>query len=182
MCLLGYGADAICPWLAMEAILKVAREGLVKADLSAKQLIDNWTHAVDNGILKVMSKMGISTLASYKGAQIFEALGLASDVVDRCFAGTASRVSGSDFTLLAMDALEFHDRGYPSRDTVSIPGLPESGEYHYRDGGEAHINDPMAIAHLQDAARERNQSAWDSYSKGLAQRRQGHLAAWYARL
>lgn len=166
MCvLLGYGADAICPWLAMEAILKVSREGLVKADLSANQLIDNWKHAVDNGILKVMSKMGISTLASYKGAQIFEALGLASSVIDRCFVGTASRVSGSDFTLLAMDALEFHDRGYPSRDTISVPGLPESGEYHYRDGGEAHINDPMAIAHLQDAARERNQAAYDAYSK-----------------
>ncbi|SPC62670.1 probable glutamate synthase (NADPH) [Ustilago sp. UG-2017b] len=166
MCvLLGYGADAICPWLAMEAILKVSREGLVKADLSANQLIDNWKHAVDNGILKVMSKMGISTLASYKGAQIFEALGLASSVIDRCFVGTASRVSGSDFTLLAMDALEFHDRGYPSRDTISVPGLPESGEYHYRDGGEAHINDPTAIAHLQDAARERNQAAYDAYSK-----------------
>ncbi|PWN54002.1 putative glutamate synthase [Violaceomyces palustris] len=166
MCvLLGYGADAICPWLAMEAMLKVGREGLLKVELSNDQLIGNWKYAVDGGILKVMSKMGISTLSSYKGAQIFEALGLDNSVIERCFAGTASRISGSTFELLAMDALEFHDRGYPSRETVSIPGLPESGEYHWRDGGEAHINDPASIANLQEAARERNQSAWDAYSK-----------------
>ncbi|KAN0061168.1 glutamate synthase [NADH] [Thecaphora frezii] len=166
MCVLvGYGADAICPWLAFEAMLKVSREGLLKVDLSPEQIIDNWKHAVDNGILKVMSKMGISTLSSYKGAQIFEALGLDQSVIDRCFAGTASRISGSTFELLAMDALELHDRGYPSRETVVVPGLPESGEYKYRHGGEAHINNPLTISHLQDAAREKNQSAWDAYSK-----------------
>ena len=163
--LVGYGADAICPWLALEAILKVHREGLVKEDLHPNEIITNWRTAADSGILKVMSKMGISTLASYKGAQIFEALGIDNSVIDRCFAGTASRIQGSTFELLAMDALEFHDRGYPSRETVTVPGLPESGEYYYRHGGEAHINDPVSIANLQDAARERNQSAWDAYSK-----------------
>lgn len=166
MCvLLGYGADAVCPWLAMEAMLKVSREGLLKQEISNDKVIGNWKTAVDAGILKVMSKMGISTLQSYKGAQIFEALGLADSVIERCFAGTASRIQGSDFHLLAMDALEFHDRGYPSRDTVTVPGLPESGEYHWRDGGEAHVNDPVSIANLQDAAREKNQGAWDAYSK-----------------
>ncbi|MCO5574703.1 hypothetical protein L7F22_028493 [Adiantum nelumboides] len=166
MCvLLGYGADAICPWLSIEAMLKVSREGLLKVDMSDEKLVNNWRDSIDGGILKVMSKMGISTLQSYKGAQIFEALGLDNTVVDRCFAGTASRIKGSTFELLAMDALEFHDRGYPARDTISIPGLPESGEYHYRTGGEGHINDPVSIANLQDAARERNQNAYDTYSK-----------------
>ncbi|PWN39322.1 putative glutamate synthase [Ceraceosorus guamensis] len=166
MCVLvGYGADAICPWLAQESIMKVAREGLLKVDLPVEKMLDNWRHAVDSGILKVMSKMGISTLASYKGAQIFEALGLAEDVINRCFVGTASRIQGSDFALLAMDALEFHDRGYPARETITVPGLPETGEYHWRDGGEAHINDPSSIANLQEAAREKNQAAWDNYSK-----------------
>lgn len=166
MCVLvGYGADAICPWLAMEAMMKVGREGLLKVDLSEKELVDNWRHAVDGGILKVMSKMGISTLQSYKGAQIFEALGLDDTVIERCFAGTASRIRGATFELLAMDALEFHERGYPSREVIKPPGLPESGEYHWRDGGEAHINDPSSIANLQDAAREKNQAAWDAYSK-----------------
>ena len=166
MCVLvGYGADAICPWLAMEAMMKVQREGLLKEDLTMDEIITNWKTAVDSGILKVMSKMGISTLASYKAAQIFEALGIDNSVIDRCFAGTASRIKGATFELLAMDALEFHDRGYPSRETVTVPGLPESGEYHWRDGGEAHVNDPASIANLQDATREKNQSAWDAYSK-----------------
>lgn len=166
MCvLLGYGADAICPWLSLEAMLKVDREGLLKVEMSTDKLIANWRKSIDGGILKVMSKMGISTLQSYKGAQIFEALGLDTTVVDRCFAGTASRIKGSTFELLAMDALEFHDRGFPSRLTIAPPGLPESGEYHYRSGGEGHINDPVSIANLQDAARERNQAAYDTYSK-----------------
>lgn len=164
--LLGYGADGICPYLAMEAILKLRREGLVKAEsLSDEQLIQNYCHASNNGILKVMSKMGISTLQSYKGAQIFEALGLHQTVIERCFVGTASRIQGTTFELLALDAFEFHERGFPSREVVLPPGLPESGEYHWRDGGEAHINDPVSIANLQDAVRSKNQKAYDIYSQ-----------------
>ncbi|WFD33348.1 alanine dehydrogenase [Malassezia cuniculi] len=166
MCtLLGYGADAICPWLAQEAVMKVGREGLAKSGLGPDELTANWRHAVDGGILKVMSKMGISTLQSYKGAQIFEALGLDHTVVERCFSGTASRVQGATFEILAMDALELHERAYPSRYTYRPEGLPEMGEYHWRDGGEAHVNDPVSIANLQDAARMRNQAAWDKYSQ-----------------
>lgn len=96
----------------------------VKNDLTAKELFLNYKKATDNGILKVMSKMGISTLASYKGAQIFEALGLHSEVVSKCFVGTASRVQGATFDLLAMDAFEFHERGWPSRHTIIPPGMP----------------------------------------------------------
>ncbi|KIY64888.1 NADPH-dependent glutamate synthase [Cylindrobasidium torrendii FP15055 ss-10] len=163
--LVGYGADAVCPWLVMETIHKVEREGLVKNDKTAAQILENYRHSVDNGILKVMSKMGISTLQSYKGAQIFEILGLHHTVVERCFTGTASRVQGATFDLLAMDAFELHERGWPSRETILPPGMPESGEYHWRDGGEPHINDPAGIANLQDAVRERNQSAFDAYSR-----------------
>ena len=133
--------------------------------MSVKDLITNYQSSVDNGILKVMSKMGISTLQSYKGAQIFEALGLHSQVVERCFIGTASRVQGATFDLLALDAFELHERGWPSRETILPPGMPESGEYHWRDGGEAHINDPVGIANLQDAVREKNQTAYDAYAR-----------------
>ncbi|KAI0664581.1 NADPH-dependent glutamate synthase [Cubamyces menziesii] len=163
--LLGYGADAICPWLTMECIHKVIREGLVKDDKTLDDLMDNYRHSVDGGILKVMSKMGISTLQSYKGAQIFEALGLHTEVIEKCFVGTASRVQGATFDLLAMDAFEMHERGWPSRETVLPPGMPESGEYHWRSGGEAHINDPSGIANLQDAVREKNQRAYDAYAE-----------------
>jgi glutamate synthase (NADH) len=137
----------------------------VKGDHTVEQLIKNYRKALDLGFLKVMSKMGISTLQSYKGAQIFEALGLHKEVVEKCFTGTPSRVQGATFDLLAMDAFELHERGWPTRDTVLPPGMPESGEYHWRDGGEAHVNDPECIASLQDAVREKNQTAYDTYAK-----------------
>ncbi|KAI1447436.1 glutamate synthase [Annulohypoxylon stygium] len=166
MCvLLGYGADAINPYLAMECILKLNREGLIRKKLSDDTLIANYKHSCDGGILKVMSKMGISTLASYKGAQIFEALGVDDEVVERCFRGTASRIKGLTFELIAEDAFRFHERGFPSRETVTIPGLPESGEYHWRDGGEAHINDPTSIANVQDAVRTKNDKSYEAYSR-----------------
>ncbi|CAI4217243.1 unnamed protein product [Parascedosporium putredinis] len=166
MCvLLGYGADAINPYLAMECILKLNREGLIKKMLTDDDLIRNYKHSCDGGILKVMSKMGISTLASYKGAQIFEALGLDEVVVDKCFRGTASRIQGATFEIIAQDAFRFHERGFPSRYTVGIESLPESGEYHWRDGGEPHVNDPTAIANLQDAVRSKNDKSYEAYSR-----------------
>ncbi|BFZ60948.1 glutamate synthase [NADH] [Saitoella coloradoensis] len=163
--LLGYGADAICPYLAIEAILKLHRENALKTDLSVEDCIENFRHACDGGILKVMSKMGISTLQSYKGAQIFEALGLDHEVIDKCFAGTASRIKGATFKYIAQDAFSFHERGWPTRDTVHVNGLPESGEYHWRDGGDPHVNDPASIANLQDAVRAKNQKSYEAYSK-----------------
>ncbi|KAK4947469.1 glutamate synthase [NADH] [Elasticomyces elasticus] len=165
MCvLLGYGADGINPYLAIECILKLNREGIIKKKLSEQQLIANYKASCDGGILKVMSKMGISTLQSYKGAQIFEALGIDDTVVDRCFAGTATRVRGMTFELIAEDSFAFHEQGYPSRHVVDVPGLPETGEYHWRDGGEHHINDPVSIANIQDAVRTHNDKSYEAYS------------------
>lgn len=165
MCvLLGYGADAICPYLAMECILKMNREKLIRKKLSDEKVIQNYKYSCDGGILKVMSKMGISTLQSYKGAQIFEALGVDDTVVDRCFTGTATRIRGITFDLIAQDAFAFHEKGFPTRKIVSIPGLAESGEYHWRDGGEPHINDPVSIAKIQDAVRTKDDKSYEAYS------------------
>ncbi|KAK4580263.1 glutamate synthase [NADH] [Recurvomyces mirabilis] len=166
MCVLvGYGADAICPYLAIECILKLNREGLIRKKMTPEELIGNYKHSCDGGILKVMSKMGISTLQSYKGAQIFEALGVDDTVVDRCFTGTATRIRGMTFDLIAQDAFALHERGFPSRHIKEIPGLSETGEYHWRDGGEAHINDPTSIANIQDAVRTKNDKSYEAYSK-----------------
>ncbi|OXV10440.1 hypothetical protein Egran_01817 [Elaphomyces granulatus] len=166
MCVLvGYGADAICPYLAIECILKMNREKLIRKQLSDEKVVQNYKASCDGGILKVMSKMGISTLQSYKGAQIFEALGIDDSVIDRCFAGTASRIRGLTFELIAQDAFAFHERGYPSRPIVEIPGLPETGEYHWRDGGEAHVNDPVSIANIQDAVRTKNDKSYEAYAR-----------------
>jgi glutamate synthase (NADPH/NADH) len=166
MCVLvGYGADAICPYLAIECILKLSREGLIRKKLSDEELIGNYKHSCDGGILKVMSKMGISTVQSYKGAQIFEALGIDDEVVDRCFTGTATRIRGMTFELIAQDALALHEKGFPSRSITEVPGLSETGEYHWRDGGEAHVNDPVSIANIQDAVRMKNDKSYEAYSR-----------------
>ena len=174
-CLIGYGVDAVNPYLAMEALCQMNSQGLLNPAvrpngtdgqrLSSQQVLDNYKAAVDDGILKVMSKMGISTLASYKGAQIFEALGVDNSVVDRCFTGTASRIKGVTLEYIAQDAFTFHERGYPTRYTVKRSGLPESGEYHWRDGGEAHVNVPAAVANIQDAVRNKNRHAYEVYAK-----------------
>ncbi|KAK9467205.1 hypothetical protein V1512DRAFT_262194 [Lipomyces arxii] len=163
--LLGYGADAVSPYLAFETLLRMNHEGLLRKELTDEEVIDNYVHSVDNGILKVMSKMGISTLQSYKGAQIFEALGVDNSVVDKCFVGTATRIRGITFEYIAQDAFALHERGFPSRDVIRPEGLPESGEYHYRDGGDAHINDPVSIANIQDAVRTKNDKSYEAYSK-----------------
>ncbi|CUS22288.1 LAQU0S05e01992g1_1 [Lachancea quebecensis] len=170
--LLGYGCDGIFPYLAMETLVRMNQEDLVRnvenddIEIEDMTLLENYKHAIDGGILKVMSKMGISTLASYKGAQIFEALGVDNTVVDLCFAGTASRIQGVTFEYIAQDAFSMHERGFPSRFTISKSvNLPESGEYHWRDGGAKHINDPTAIASLQDSVRNKNSGAWEMYVK-----------------
>ncbi|KAI8996052.1 hypothetical protein BC832DRAFT_304682 [Gaertneriomyces semiglobifer] len=163
--LLGYGADAVCPYLAYEAMYKLKRENILRHDITEQKMVYNYIKASNDGIRKVMSKMGISTLQSYKAAQIFEALGLDHSVVSKCFSGTASRIKGVGFDILALDTLTFHEQAWPSRDTVSVETLPESGDYHWRKGGEAHINDPATIANLQDAVRRKNQNAYEAYAR-----------------
>ncbi|KAJ9062267.1 glutamate synthase [NADH] [Entomophthora muscae] len=159
--LLGYGADAVCPYLALEAMQKLKREGLA-GETDVNTLIENYRTATNNGILKVMSKMGISTLQSYKGAQIFEALGVGSEVMTKCFDGTASRIQGATFEIFAREALQLHAAAYPGHHASSL--LPEVGEFHWRKGGEQHINAPSAIAHLQDAVRTKNTNAYEKYA------------------
>ncbi|MCC7145723.1 MAG: glutamate synthase large subunit [Phycisphaeraceae bacterium] len=163
-CLLfGYGADAINPYVAFEAIFQARRDGLLALeDLHA---VLHYIKAANKGILKVMSKMGISTLASYKGAQIFEALGLGADVIDRCFVGTPSRLQGVDFQILAQEALRRHELGYPARPAALIDELPNPGEFHWRSGGEKHMYNPDTIAALQQAARGNSAAAYERFAQ-----------------
>ena len=122
---------------------------------------------VAKGMLKVMAKMGISTLQSYKGAQIFEALGLRDEVIDRCFAGTASRIQGVSFELLADETLRRHELGYPSRQDGRLPQLPNLGEYHWRAEGEKHAWSPETISSLQVAARGNNGDAYWRFAHSI---------------
>ena len=163
--LVGYGADAINPYLAFESLWQAQRDGLLPVDYSDEKIVHAYQKAVAKGMLKVMSKMGISTLHSYKGAQIFEAVGLQSDVVDSCFAGTASRIQGVSFDILAKEALRRHEVGYPARAEQRLPVLPNLGEFHWRADGERHMWDPESIADIQMAARDNNADAYWRFSK-----------------
>ena len=165
--LIGYGVDAICPYLAMEAVVALQEDGLIPGDITRDALLDKYVKASNDGIVKVMAKMGISTVASYKGSQIFEALGVNADVIRSCFAGTASRVGGVGFARIAADQLTLHAQGYGIGGAVDNPVLPDPGDYHFRStvNHEVHLNDPMAMAKLQEAARTGSVSAYKEYSK-----------------
>ncbi len=165
-CLLtGYGADAINPYLAFEAIRQARLDGFLENDWTDKKIVEGFRKAVAKGMLKVMGKMGISTLQSYKGAQIFEAVGLNGDVVDTCFVGTASRIAGVGFDVLAEEGVRRHELGYPTRETVHLPVLPNDGQFHWRREGEAHSWNPMTITEIQAAARTGDKEAYKRFSK-----------------
>jgi glutamate synthase (NADPH/NADH) large chain len=160
--LVGYGADAINPYLAFEALWQARRDGWLDAEEfpADERVVTAYRVGAAKGMLKVMAKMGISTLQSYKGAQIFEALGLNREVIDLCFAGTASRIQGVDLNTLAVESFRRHGLGYPDGPEDRLPVLPNSGEFHWRATGERHIWDPLAISDLQVAARNSDQEAY----------------------
>ncbi len=160
--LVGYGADAINPYLAFEALAQSRADGLLDADTD---LVGDYRQAVAKGMLKVMAKMGISTLQSYKGGQIFEALGLADDVIERCFGGTVSRLQGVSFQVLEQETLRRHALGYPVDPLDRLPSLPNPGEFHWRSAGEKHAWDPQTIFSLQVAARRGDRNAYRQFSE-----------------
>ena len=164
--LIGYGADAINPYLAFEALFQAKRDGLLSADEYPNDgtIVADYRKGVVKGMFKVMAKIGISTLQSYKGAQIFEAVGLGEKVVERCFKGTASRIKGVELDVLAEEALRRHELGYPSRDVVRLPVLPNPGDFHWRSGGELHMWNPDTIANLQVAARTNSKEAYRRFA------------------
>jgi len=174
--LVGFGADGICPYLAIEAIWCLQNDGKIPPNgdgqpCSKEELVKKYFYASNYGMMKVLAKMGISTLASYKGAQIFEALGLSSEVIDKCFEGTPSRIEGATFEMLARDALRLHELAFPSRapppGSADAKALPNPGDYHWRKNGEVHLNDPLAIGKLQEAARVNSRAAYKEYSKRI---------------
>ncbi|XP_070567565.1 uncharacterized protein [Ptychodera flava] len=162
--MLGYGADGICPYLVFESLASLRQHGLLDPPLSDEEITANYVKAAEIGISKVMAKMGISTLQSYKGAQIFEAVGLGEEVVEKCFTGTASRIGGVTFEVLAEEALQRHFVAYADRSCDNQLVL-DPGQYHWRSGGEKHINDPLSIANLQDAARNKSKNAYEKFAE-----------------
>lgn len=159
--LFGYGADCINPYLAYEAVESLVRDK--ELSLDSKAALKNYRKAIDAGMLKILSKMGISTLQSYRGAQIFEALGISAEVIEKCFTGTASRISGVTFDTIAKETLIKHKTAYSERG-ANKNILPPGGLYKFRRDGEFHLWNPDSIAAIQDAARKNDYCRYKEFA------------------
>ncbi|MEC9376038.1 MAG: glutamate synthase large subunit [Pseudomonadota bacterium] len=167
--LVGYGADAINPYLAYESLWRALRDGLLDTNIfiDDDSVVAAYRKAVAKGMLKVMAKMGISTLQSYKGAQIFEAIGIAKEVIHVCFAGTASRLEGIGFSVLEEEARRRHTLGYPANNQDKLEELPNPGDFHWRSAGERHAWSPETIAALRSASRGNNRDSYNRFADSI---------------
>src|SRR4051794_18695512 len=162
--LIGYGAAAVNPYLAMETVEELAHDGVL-GDLTYKSAQKNLIKALGKGVLKVMSKMGISTIASYTGAQVFEALGLSQGLVDEYFTGTTSRLGGIGLDVIAEETAARHRRAYPSNSTERAHRRLEiGGEYQWRREGEIHLFNPETGFKRQHAPRSQQYDVFKEYS------------------
>jgi glutamate synthase (NADPH/NADH) large chain len=163
--LLGYGAGAVNPWVAFETLDDMIRQGMLRGVDHAKA-VRNYIKALNKGILKVMAKMGISTLQSYCGAQIFEAIGLDRDLVARYFTGTMSRIGGVGLDVIAEEVRRWHRRAFPER-PVGPPELDWGGEYQWRRDGEYHLFNPETVQKLQHATRSGQYRIFREYTRAV---------------
>jgi glutamate synthase (ferredoxin) len=161
--LIGYGCSAINPYVAFETIDDMIREGLL-AKIDHKSACKNFVKAATKGVIKVMSKMGISAIQSYRGAQVFEALGLRQDVIDQYFTWTPSRVGGIGLDVIAQEVLMRHHAAFPGR-PVNGHVLPSGGQYQWRKDGEQHLFTPEAIHSLQKAVRTGSFKVFQDYAR-----------------
>ena len=167
----GYGAEAVHPYLALETVRALHPGDVEKADKALR----NYVKAIGKGLKKVMSKMGISTYMSYTGAQIFEAVGLAREFVDKYFTGTASAVEGIGLFEVAEEAIRVHRAAFDERDRRAREELDPGGEYAWRVRGEDHLWTPEAIATLQHATRENSYATYEEYARLINDQSRRHL-------
>ncbi len=164
--LIGYGANAINPYMAFDTIVSLEANKLSPKGLTNELAFENYIAAIGGGLLKIFSKMGISTLQSYHGAQIFEAIGLSDEVVDTCFKGTVSRLGGIGFEGISREVLVRHQLAFPQQAGLK-PRLDEGGIYQWKQKGEHHLFNPTTIRLLQQAARSMSQEAYNEYAQEI---------------
>ena len=162
--LLGFGVSAVYPYAAYASIADMLERGQLPDGMDAYTALKHYTKAASKGVLKVMSKMGISTLHSYRGAQIFECVGLQNAVIARYFTGTASRVEGAGLAEIARDVQRRHARAFGPLPAGTERTLESGGRHQWRRDGEYHLYNPLTIAKLQQATRLGDQKAWDEYT------------------
>ena len=161
--LVGYGASAVNPYLAFETIHDQVRLGMIPGPADAAER--RYVKAVNKGIVKVISKMGISSIQSYHGAQVFEAIGLNQDFVDEYFTWTPTRIGGVGIEVVAREVRMRHDRAYPPKRPIVHRQLGVGGQYQYRDDGESHLFNPLTIHTLQHACRSGDYAVFKEYSR-----------------
>ncbi|MDA9763891.1 glutamate synthase large subunit [Opitutales bacterium] len=163
---LGYGASAVNPYLAIRTLHDLKEQGIIDPLQSDEEVFKKFKKAVNSGLLKIFSKMGISTLQSYQGAQIFEALGIGSEVINKYFTGTVSRVEGLGLDEIAQEALLKHRKGFPLEDNLVKDNVLDSGgDYAWRLGGERHLFNPTTIRLLQHSSAANDRKMFDQYAK-----------------
>lgn len=165
--LIGFGAAAVNPYLAMESAEDLVRQGVITG-ITPEKAVGNLIKSLGKGVLKVMSKMGISTIASYTGAQVFEVIGLSRDVVDEYFTGVTSRLGGVGLDVIAAETIKRHHIAYPPGGEV--PGtkrLPIGGEYQWRREGEPHLFNPETVFTLQHSTRSKRYDIFKRYTKAI---------------
>lgn len=163
---LGYGAAAVNPYLALETMYALRNEGITDSSLSNDDIVNKYTKAIGSGLLKIFSKMGISTLQSYQGAQIFEALGIKSSVINTYFTGTVSRIQGIGLDQIAEEALMRHREGFPDENRIATDKLlTTGGDYAWRHDGERHLFNPTTIRLLQHSTASNNKAQFKEYAK-----------------
>ncbi len=166
-CLLcGFGANAINPYLVFESLDHLHRQGEFPVDMESSRVADNYIAAIKKGILKTMSRMGISTLRSYMGAQLFEAIGLNRDLIDEYFTGTTSRIGGIGLEEIAQETIARHKSAF-ERSAWGAFELDFGGEYHFRHNGERHLWNPTTVSRLQHAVRYDDANAYADYAKAV---------------
>ena len=161
--LIGYGASAVNPYLAIETLEYMANNGLLPEGVPFEKALKNYIKSINKGLLKVASKMGISTLQSYRGAQVFEAIGLNKSLVDKYFTGTASRIEGIGLEVLAAEARRKHEHAFRPV-TDSDTELAVGGNYQYRVRGEYHLFNPLTVSKLQHAVQQSNFQTFQEYA------------------
>ncbi len=172
--LIGYGASAVNPYLALEALPRLQADGYAPATMTAAEAEEHYLKALKKGVVKVMSKMGISTVQSYRGAQIFEAIGLAPDFVDRYFTKTVSRIAGIGIDTVAQEMLAHHERAFPTREGGE-DDLDWGGQYQWRRDGEYHLFNPDTVFRLQHATRTGRAEIFREYTE-MVNNQAEHLA------
>ena len=165
--LVGYGASGVNPFLGFETIKGLQKANLVSSGVTYKKLEDNYIKGIGMGMLKIFSKMGISTLQSYQGAQIFEALGIDNTVIDVAFAGTASRIKGINFEGLKEEALVKHRMAFPEIATEKTNKLEVGGVYQWKRRGEFHLFNPNSISYLQRSTKNDDYTTYKKYAREI---------------